>query len=71
MITLDESDGPDSQTLFHLHRAGANHVQSQQAIRLPALARITAEHAVAAVPLLLDQSGLCSPRRRGAVLYSA
>jgi len=32
--TLDESDGPDSQTLFHLHRAGANHVQSQQAIRL-------------------------------------
>lgn len=69
--TLDESDGPDSQTLFHLQRAGANHVQSQQAIRLPALARITAERAVAAVPRLLDQSGLCSPRRRGAVLYSA
>lgn len=33
--TLDESDGADSQTLFHLHCAGANHVQSQQAIRLP------------------------------------
>lgn len=72
---LGESKRPASQTLFHLHCAGANHVQSQQANRLlPALARITAERAVAvvaAVRLLLDQSGLCSTRSVAAVLYSA